>query len=324
MNTKGNDKILQKGDDINSTYTVQFFIGEGAFGEVYRVSHKYLGLQVMKVFKDSYVKESNVDTITSEAKILSKLTHPNIVRIFETNYFQKEGKTYFFMTMGFVSGETLSQMLRRKGKLDCSQAIEIQADILKGLRTVHSQNPPIVHRDINPDNVLLSYDSEQIVALLSDFGLAQSVDQFSKLTDAAGRYSYFAPECFWDSYLPTSDVFSSAIVFYIMLTGRHPWECDTHSAYDNPEDIKTMIISARKKAPPKPSSLNPECDKDLDEIILTALSKDISKRYGDAGEFLDALTGIKSGEKRPESACQWVRGRLSKGWFYGPEQGARV
>src|SRR5450432_4059255 len=109
--------ILNKGESINDTYEIQFFIGEGAFGEVYRVKHKYLGVQVMKVFKEEYVSKTDLDTVTKEAKILSKLTHQNIVRVFETNSFVREGKKYFYITMGFVSGETLTQRLARKIQL---------------------------------------------------------------------------------------------------------------------------------------------------------------------------------------------------------------
>ena len=112
--TSARKRILSKGEIINDTYEVQFFIGEGAFGEVYRVKHKYLGIQVLKVFKEEYVNETDLATVTKEAKLLSKLTHPNIVRVFETNSFIRDESTYFFLTMGFVSGETLTQILARK------------------------------------------------------------------------------------------------------------------------------------------------------------------------------------------------------------------
>src|SRR5688572_7049729 len=94
--------LLAKGETINGTYEVQFFIAEGAFGEVYRVKHRLLGTQVLKVFKEAYVSKTDLETVTREAKLLSRLTHPNVVRVFETNSFLKEGKTFYFMTMGFV------------------------------------------------------------------------------------------------------------------------------------------------------------------------------------------------------------------------------
>jgi serine/threonine protein kinase len=82
--------LLKKNEVINDTYTVKFFIGEGAFGEVYRVSHKFMGLQVIKLLKKKYVEGVDTLKITREAVILSKLTHKNIVRVFETNTFERD------------------------------------------------------------------------------------------------------------------------------------------------------------------------------------------------------------------------------------------
>jgi len=281
--------ILSKGETINDTYEIQFFIGEGAFGEVYRVKHRYLGVQVMKVFKEEYESTANLDSVTREAKILSKLTHPNIVRVFETNSFFKGDKRYFFVTMGFVSGETLTQLLARKIQLPIPIALSIQYDLLTGLKFVQEQSQPIVHRDICTDNILLSYEKEKPVAMISDFGLAQSIDQFSKLPNAAGRYIYFAPECFFGTYLPTSDVFSTGIVLYKMITGMNPWEYDFEGIEDDAEEITTMVIKARRKEIQRPSFYNDICTPYLDNVILKALSKDIEDRYKTADEFLTAL-----------------------------------
>jgi len=294
------ENILSKGELINETYEIQFFIGEGAFGEVYRVKHKYLGVQVMKVFKEDYVSKTDLDTVTSEAKILSKLTHPNIVRVFETNSFALKNKKYFFITMGFVSGETLTQLLTRKIQLPIPVALSIQKDLLTGLKFVQEQKNPIVHRDISTDNILLSYDKDKPVALLSDFGLAQSVDQLSKLPNAAGKYIYLAPECFFGTYLPTSDVFASGVVLYKMITGMHPWEYDFDGTENDTEKITTMIITARRKEIQKPSFFNDGCFPNLDKVILKALSKDIEERYKTADEFLTALNKNSKEEKSPK------------------------
>jgi transitional endoplasmic reticulum ATPase len=284
---KGN--ILTKGEIINDTYEVQFFIGEGAFGEVYRVKHKYLGVQVIKVFKEEYVNKTDLDTVTREAKILSKLTHSNIVRVFETNSFVINNKKYFFITMGFISGETLTQLLARKIQLPIPIALSIQNDLLTGLKFVQEQPQPIVHRDIGTDNILLSYEKDKPIAMLSDFGLAQSIDQLSKLPNAAGRYIYFAPECFLGVYLPTSDVFSSGVVLYKMITGMHPWEYDFDGTDNDTEKITTMVVTARRNEIQKPSLYNDSCTPYLDSVILKSLSKDIEERYKSADEFLTAL-----------------------------------
>lgn len=283
--------ILAKGDVINSTYEVQFFIGEGGFGEVYRVKHKYLGLQVLKVFKEEYSQKTDIVTLVQEAKILSNLTHNNIVRVFEANEFTKNSKVYYFITMAFVSGETLTQRLSRFSKLPFVEALNIQTDLLNGLSFLHQQNPLIIHRDINTDNLLLSYEDNKIVGKLADFGLAQSVDPVSVITNAAGRYQYFAPECFWNTYLPSSDVFSAGLVFYKMVTGVQPWYYNFENVdQDDFEQISNVIIAARKEQPRKPSNYNSDCSEHFDNIIFKAISLNLEDRYLNAIEFYSALT----------------------------------
>jgi len=282
--------ILSKGEIINNTYEVQFFIGQGGFGEVYRVKHKYLGLQVLKVFKDQYAEKTDIETLVKEAKILSGLTHKNIVRVFEANEFIKNSKTYYFITMDFISGESLTQRLSRLVKLPFIEALGIQTDLLCGLKFLHRNAPVIIHRDINTDNLLLSYDDKRILAKLSDFGLAQSINPLSTFSDTAGRFLYFAPECFWNTYLPSSDVFSAGIVFYQMITGFHPWYYDFSTLEEkNSEEIANLIISARKETPRPPSKFNTDCSEYFDNVILKSISLDLENRYINAEEFYNAL-----------------------------------
>jgi len=288
--------LLERKEVVNDTYTVQCFIGEGAFGEVYRVNHKFLGTQVLKLLKDDYVKKVNLNDFISEAKILSKLTHPNIVRVFNANSFKKNNKEYYFITMGFVSGETLNNFIHREKYIKIDKAISIGMDLLRGLKTAHAQKKPIIHRDICPDNVLLSYSKEKPIALLSDFGLAKALESSTYLKSSAGRYIYFAPECFWGVYLPTSDVFSSAIIFYNLIAGEVPWKYDLKDI-DDPEEIETVITKARKIPLKKPSFYNEDCLPELDEIIMKALELNLEKRYKNAVEFYDALEDFIS--KKP-------------------------
>ncbi len=285
--------LLKKDENINNTYVVQCYIGQGEFGEVYRVKHKYLGLQVLKVFKDDYVANADIETVTKEAHILSKLTHPNIVRVFETNSFQKNGHTHYFITMGFVSGETLTRLLSRKITLPMPIALSIMQDILTGLSIVHSNTTPIVHRDISSDNVLLCYEEEKPKAMLSDFGLAQFSDYTQRLAGSAGKYIYMAPECFWDVCLPASDVFSAGIVFYRMIKGVHPWDYDFEDIED-PEDIVTEISAGRKKPVRSLSSEHEQFPGLLESALLKSLSLNIEDRYLNAIHFFNDIKPLFS------------------------------
>ena len=283
--------LLKKNETVNDTYAVQCHVGQGAFGEVYRVKHKFLGLQVLKVFKDEYVEQADIETITKEARVLSQLTHPNVVRVFETNSFQKGGHEHYFITMGFVSGETLAQLLARKETLPLPLALSIMQDVLSGLTLVHANDPPIVHRDISPDNILLSYEGEKPRAMLSDFGLAQFSDYTQQLAGGAGKYIYMAPECFWDVHLLASDVFSAGVVFYRMIAGVHPWEYDFESIgdSDDPEDFITVINIARKKPVQSLSAHHENFPAILETALIKSLALSIEDRYLNAGEFLKDL-----------------------------------
>lgn len=286
---------LARGQVIDGTYEVLFYIGEGAFGEVYRVQHKYLGVQVLKLFKKDFEEAVNIEEVTREARVLSKVTHPNVVRVFECNAFQLDCRTRHFLTMGFVSGETLTQLLARRINLSRGEAVSIAIDLLEGLNHVHSMEPPIIHRDINPDNILLSYDGATPRGLLSDFGLAQPLDVNEHLPGAAGRYPYMAPECFWGSSILSSDVFSAGVTLYRTITGIHPWQYEIEWVDTDPEDIVTEIARARKQAP-RPASFHlEEEDEHLDLILLKAIERDLDKRYRNAGEFLAALKNWRDG-----------------------------
>lgn len=281
--------LLRKAQVIENTYEVLFYIGEGAFGEVYRVNHRYLGVQVLKLFKQEFADSANIDEIAREAKILAQITHPNVVRVFEANDFHLDGIRRHFITMGFVSGESLTQLLTRKIYLEPLEAVLLMIDAMRGLCAAHESPSPIIHRDINTDNILISYDFDKPKALISDFGLAQPIDMGGHLPGAAGRYPYMAPECFWGSYILPSDVFSAGVVLYKMITGLHPWQYKFDHVGDDPEEIVTEVLRARKSDCRPPSFHNEACDKRLDEIVLRAISKDLEERYPNARRFLDAL-----------------------------------
>jgi len=190
------DNLLLPGEKIKDTYIIDCFIGAGAFAEVYRVKHRYLGFQALKILNPDKLEKSELSDFISEATILSHLTHPNVVRVFEANEFNKNDRQMFFISMEYVSGENLHQLLKRKIRISLPLALSIQRDMCAGLSLAHGQNPPIIHRDVKPQNVLLSYDTSIPLGKVSDFGVAKSVNPKSRMTDSAGTISYLPPEGF--------------------------------------------------------------------------------------------------------------------------------
>ena len=295
------DTLLSPGDIVKDTYTVDRFIGAGAFAEVYRVRHKFLGLQAIKILRPDKINENEQSAFISEATILSNITHPNVVRVFEANSFKKADRELFFIAMEHVSGETLFQLLKRKIRISLPLAISIQRDMCAGLSIAHRQNPPVIHRDIKPQNILLSYDTSTPIGKVSDFGVAKAVNPITRMTDSAGTITYLPPEGFWGYHTPASDVFSAGIVFYQMITGISPWTINLKDVGDDISLLETTVLKARKHKPQKPSSINSQCDKLLDEIVLKAISEDQSLRFRDAIEFLNALIDYENRDKKSKA-----------------------
>ena len=300
------NKILENGEIINNTYEIGSFIGEGAFGEVYRVRHKFFDeFQVMKVFKHEYVENTDLNDVVNEGQILTRLSHPNVVKVFEINTFNKKDVDHYFITMSFVSGESLTQLVKRKIQLDLPVATSIMFDVLNGLTSAHKNNPTIIHRDINPDNILLSYDNHKPVGILGDFGIAKLLVQVYSLPGAGGRFLYFAPECFMNIYLPSSDVFSAGIVLYKVLTGVHPWEYDfDHYTLDDNDEVAKMIHFGRRNEPKKPSIFNSNVEDKLEKVVMKSLELNMENRYRTAGSFLKALQNAC--ETRDLSNSYWL------------------
>lgn len=282
--------ILKPGQTLGDTYTIRFFIGEGAFGEVYRVNHRYLGTQVLKIFKPSYLQEADIETLTREARILAGISHENVVRVFDTNSCIHEGVEQFFLTMGFVSGESLGQMLKREQILPVDLALSIQSDILKGLHAI--QDRGLVHRDIYPNNVLLSYNTSPPRALLSDFGLALPLISDFAIQAGGGNYFYSAPECSLGVVLPCSDVFSAGLVLYEMLTGQMPWLGRGEDIFTTSRDLRSSVRRSRRGKPIHILSLRHDLPPKLADIVDRALALKIEDRYQTAVDFLTDLESV--------------------------------
>lgn len=284
-------RLLQEGQVILNTYEVERFLGEGAFAEVYRVKHRFLGRQAMKVFKMTGMTITEIEQLLGEAIMLSRLNHPNIVRVFDANITDTSKGVCGFFTMEYVAGGSLEQFWRSFGAqfVPVETAVDIMRQVCRGLAVAHAEKPPIIHRDIKPQNILVGYDVSGLRALVSDFGLAKRANPLTLLASARGTRCFKAPEAFRDTQGDScaGDVWALGTTLYLILTDRLP--------YAPLEDIEMVDGKCYERPMIPPSRLNLQIDPSLDQILTRALALKPEDRYPSAKELLEDLMKWKPG-----------------------------
>ena len=277
--------LLSEGQSIRDTYEVERFLGEGAFAEVYRVRHRFLGRQAMKVFKKEGMSADEEEKMLSEAILLSRIGHPNIVRVFDANVMETDAGLRGYFTMENVAGGTLDAFWRSFGSrlLPVPTAVDLARQICRGLAVAHSENPPVIHRDIKPQNILVGYEASGLRARISDFGLARQVNPLTLLASAAGTLPFKPPEVFESarSDSPAGDVYAVGVTLYLLLSDCFPYEIGPDFSTIAPSDFDT---------PPRPlSELNLDVDNALSDIVMRCMRRNRAERYPDARALLAAL-----------------------------------
>jgi len=170
-------RLLEEGQVVRDTYEVERFLGEGAFAEVYRVKHRFLGRQAMKVFKRVGMNLDEIQDMLGEAILLTHLKHPNIISVSDANIFETPNGTCGYFTMEHVPGGSLDKFWRSHGGqfVPVETAIDLIKQVCRGISQAHREKPPIIHRDIKPQNILVGYEADGLRARVSDFGLAKTV-----------------------------------------------------------------------------------------------------------------------------------------------------
>lgn len=277
--------LLEDGQRIRGTYEVESFLGQGAFAEVYRVKHRFLGRQAMKVFKTPGMSLAETERALSEAVLLSRLGHPNIIKVYEANLLELPSGTRGFCTMEYIAGGTLEQFWQSFGPkfIPVETVVEIVRQICRGLAVAHAEKPPIIHRDIKPQNVLIGYEAEGLRVRISDFGLAKHANPLTLLVSARGTRCFKSPEAFRDfnSDSTAGDVWAVAVTLYLLLTDRFPLSI--------PEDVGDMDPKCFDQPVIPPSRLNVSVDASLDQIIFRGMAIDPKKRYPTAHDLLRDL-----------------------------------
>jgi serine/threonine-protein kinase len=268
------------GSRIAGKYLIEDHLGSGGMCDVYRARHATMGKQVaVKILKSELAADPIIaQRFEQEAMAASRIHHPHAISVID--YGQSEGHLPFIV-MELVKGKTLGELLRSQGAFSVERAANILRQICGALDAAHQVG--VVHRDIKPDNIIIGeYDGRDWVEVV-DFGVAkiqEDMNRRSSLTGAnviVGTPRYMSPEqCNEAPVDARSDIYSLGVVLYEMLSGEAPFQGDS----------STRLLVAHASEPPAPlKSKRPDIAIQIEEVVMSALSKDPAGRPQSAGEF---------------------------------------
>ena len=265
---------IEKGTLLQERYQIESLIGEGGMSYVYKAKDIKLGrIVAIKALKEEYTENAEfVSKFQNEARAAAKLNHLNIVSTFDT---VDEGKLHFIV-MELVEGITLKDFIQRKKSLSEREAIGIALQLIDGIDMAHKMG--IVHRDIKPQNIIVSTEG---VVKIADFGIAGAAIQESGNSAVMGSVHYISPEQARSGVSDArSDIYSFSCTLYEMLTGKLPYEG---------EDSMSVVFSHLEDPIPRVRDTDKEVSKALDYIVWRGMQKKASLRYqniADMGEDL--------------------------------------
>lgn len=266
--------MIKEGYIIGERYEVISRIGSGGMADVYKAKDLKLNrLVAVKVLKQEFRADKKfISKFRSEAQAAAGLSHPNIVNVFDVG----NDDNIYFIVMELVEGITLKDYITKKGKLSIKEATSIAIQVSLGLEAAHARN--IVHRDIKPQNIIISTDGK---VKLSDFGIARVASSNTISSNAMGSVHYSSPEQVRGGYSDAkSDIYSLGITLYEMVTGRVPFDGETTVA---------IAIKHLQEEMVPPSQYTPDLPRSLEQIILKCTQKSVDRRYNNITEVIEDL-----------------------------------
>lgn len=277
--------MLTTGIMLQDRYEILERIGSGGMSEVYKAKcHKLNRLVAIKVLKSEYTTDAGfVSKFKMEAQAAAGLSHPNIVNIYDV---VDEGDLHFIV-MELVEGITLKSYIAKKGHLGVKETIGISIQVAQGIEAAHEQR--IIHRDIKPQNMLISKDGKVKVA---DFGIARAASTQTMNATVVGSVHYISPEQARGGYSDVrSDIYSFGITMFEMVTGRVPFEGD---------NTVTIALAHLEDPIVLPSMINPEVTHSLEQIILKCTEKKPENRYAC---IADVILDLRRALLNPDDAA---------------------
>ena len=268
--------MFTKGQKINDRYEIIRLIGEGGMANVYLAYDTILERNVaVKVLRgDLADDEKFVRRFQREALSASSLSHPNIVEMYDVG----EDNGNFYIVMEYIDGKTLKQLIKKRGHLTASEAVDIMCQLTDGL--AHAHDSYIIHRDIKPQNIMILEDG---LVKITDFGVAMALNasDLTQTNSVMGSVHYLPPEqAAGKGSTIKSDIYSLGIVLYEMLAGTMPFRGET-AVEIALKHIKEPMPSIRK--------INPKVPQSLENIIFKCTAKNPKNRYNNVRELYDDL-----------------------------------
>ena len=278
-----------EGRILDGRYQLGSLLGAGGMARVYVATDRVLERQVaVKVLSPSDAQDPLfVERFRREARAAARLSHPNIVAVFDSGSDADQP----YLVMEYVPGESLAQLLARQGRLTPRRAVELAIQVCAALAAAHAQG--LVHRDIKPANVLVDPDGQVKV---TDFGIvkASAATTLTGTGTVLGTAAYLSPEQAQGGPVDArSDLYGLGCVLYELVCGSPPFGS---GADRSPVAIATRHVS---ELPEPPSARNPQVDPALETVVLTTLAKDPAQRYQSAVELHHALERVLAGEAAP-------------------------
>jgi CheY-like chemotaxis protein/tRNA A-37 threonylcarbamoyl transferase component Bud32 len=271
---------LTTGARFADRYEIMAVVGRGGMGTVYRAKDLELGQEVaIKTLRPEFLADDTIlERFKSEIRLTYRITHKNVVR---THYFGEWAGAYY-LTMEFVEGITLRQLMDTRGRLGVPSTLAIGVQLADSLAVAHEQG--VIHRDIKPQNLLL--DAEGVLKVM-DFGIARLSERTSGLTEVGlvvGTPAYMSPEqLLADQLDERSDLYSTGLVLYECLTGRLPFEARSTVA---------LIGKILTEQPALPLALNSEVPSALSSLIARLIARAPEDRVQSARELSKQLSGM--------------------------------
>ncbi|NLK74373.1 MAG: Stk1 family PASTA domain-containing Ser/Thr kinase [Clostridiales bacterium] len=263
--------MLNPGMVISDRYEIVDKVGSGGMADVYKAKDQRLNRNVaIKILKPEYANDKNfVKKFRGEAQSAAGLSHPNIVNVYDVS--DDDGLHYIVMEL--VEGITLKRFIERKGKLEIKEAVGIAIQIAQGLEAAHDNN--IIHRDIKPQNIIISKEGKVKV---TDFGIAKATNSNTITSNAMGSVHYLSPEQARGGYSDEkSDIYSLGVTLYEMLSGKVPFAGDNN--------VSVALLHIQGEATPL-REFDPSIPISIDKIVQKCMQKRPERRYHSASELI--------------------------------------